>query len=147
LADAGKTVRLGKEGHVIGAMIDRWPARVVGASVLGCGAAGALFILAVPSAPSVWLAAALLGLCFGAEIDIIAYLAARIFPPERFATLFGIIVGLVTFGGGIGPLIAAIIYDHAGSYRPWFWATAAILSFAAALVGTISPEPVSASEQ
>ena len=64
------------------------------------------------------IAAALIGVSLGAEIDVIAYLTTRYFGLLNYGVLFGVMNVLLKVGAGVGPLVAGIVYDQTGSYSP-----------------------------
>ncbi len=79
----------------------------VGISLLGAGAAGSLTLLA----------AFLVGLGMGAEVDIIAYLTSRYFGLRSFGEIFGYLFATFTLAGALGPVLMGAGYDRFGSYR------------------------------
>jgi MFS family permease len=101
----------------------------LGIALLWTGSAGVLTLLG----------AFLVGLGFGAEVDIIAYLMGRYFGLRAFGTAFGFGFGVFVLAGGVGPLIMGLAFDRAGSYRGplagFFLATL----LAAALVAGLGP--------
>ncbi len=83
--------------------------------------------------------ACLLGLCVGAEMDIATYQTSRHFGIRNFGTIFGILEGLITLASGVGPVLAAGIYDVSGDYRLVFWAAIPLCAAASLMVGTLGP--------
>src|SRR5205814_1854319 len=59
----------------------------------------------------------LVGIGFGAEIDVLAYLTGRYFGLRSLGTAFGFGFGAMVLSGGVGPLIMGFAFDHTGSYR------------------------------
>lgn len=102
-----------------GAMLDRVDARVVGVvtfflPVVGC----ALLLLGHGSSGLSALGVAVLfGFGLGAEIDVIAYVTASHFGTRHYGFLFGIAMGMISLGAGVGPFFANLIFDHEASYR------------------------------
>jgi predicted MFS family arabinose efflux permease len=127
-----------------GSMLDRWSARAVGTVVIGIGVVGVLMLLTAPSPLFVWIAAICLGTSLGAELDIVTFLAARLFARHYFATLFGVIVGVLTLCTGVGPLAAARIFDVTGSYDLWLGSGVVSLVVAAALMAMLDVKPAAA---
>jgi cyanate permease len=68
--------------------------------------------------PSSYLAVLLLGGAIGAEVNFIAFLTRRHFAQALFGRLYGIGFGIYLAGGGVGPLLLGISFDHLGGYRP-----------------------------
>lgn len=58
----------------------------------------------------------LVGVAFGAEVDIIAYLMSRYFGLRSFGTAFGFAFGAFVLASGLGPLIMGFVFDRTGSY-------------------------------
>lgn len=80
---------------------------VVGLFLLWSGARG----------PAAFVGASLVGLGMGAEGDLIAYLASRYFGLRSFGEIYGYLFSAFTLSGALGPLLMAVGYDRAGSYR------------------------------
>jgi MFS family permease len=73
-------------------------------------------------------AAASLGLCLGAEVDVVGYLASRHFGLKNFGVLFGTIVVALAVGGAFGPLVAGLTFDWYGGYGRFLLLTMALLA-------------------
>lgn len=82
-------------------------------------------------------AVAILGFVSGADGDIIAYLISRGFEPDVFATIYSLMVAILSISSSFGPIISGAIYDHWGTYQPYFLAMIPMALVAALLVGTI----------
>ncbi len=82
-------------------------------------------------------AVAILGFVSGADGDIIAYLISRGFEPGVFATIYSLMVAILSISSSIGPIVSGAIYDSWGSYQPYFLAMIPMALVAALLVGTI----------
>ena len=63
------------------------------------------------------LFAAMLGLGFGAESDIMPYLAGRYFGLKAFGEIYGWLFGAFAFGAVLGPLLMGLVFNATGSYR------------------------------
>jgi MFS family permease len=63
------------------------------------------------------LFAALAGLGFGAETDIMPYLIGHHFGVTSLGKIFGWIYGAFAFGGMLGPLLMGKVFDATGSYH------------------------------
>jgi MFS family permease len=109
-------------GRVItGFLIDRFaPALVMMAFVLGATAACALYAAGVSNA-LVFLAAALLGLVFGAEFDVLSYLLKSYFGMQSFGRLYGLIFALFQFGAGCGAAFLPLSRASTGGYAFGLW--------------------------
>lgn len=99
-----------------GFVLDRVNAAFVGAVAFVLPAVAALLIFYGGSTWHIAIAAIILGLGYGAEIDVIAYLATRHFGRRGFGTVFGVIVALLAATTGLGSQMAGLIHDQMGSY-------------------------------
>lgn len=82
--------------------------------------------------PAALLAAAIIGLQQGAELDIFAYFVGRRFDVARYGTIYGALAGLGWIGNVGGMLGMGQIYDAYGSYAP-----AQLLGIAALVVSAV----------
>ena len=77
-----------------------------------------------------WLAvvaALLVGLAVGAEVDVLAYLTGRYFGAKHFAAVYGSFYGIYSLSGGIGPFVTALAVERFGGYTPVLLAHSAVL--------------------
>ena len=72
------------------------------------------------------IAAALLGLAAGSEIDVVTYLCSRRFDPRIFGSVYTILQTGIAVCASLGPLLAGRLFDLTGSYDRFF-VVAAIL--------------------
>lgn len=79
------------------------------------------------------IVACLIGIAVGADTDIAAYLTARYFGLRFFGTLFGTIIAILSIAIGLGPLLAASIFDRTGSYMSFYW-IGVVLSLCSAII-------------
>lgn len=108
-----------------GFLLDHLDARLVGAAALSLPAVTCLILIAADgSILFSIIAITVFGVSIGAEMDVLAYLAARFFGTRNFGALFGIIAGILALGGGLGPVLGGLVYDLAGSYVPALWGIA-----------------------
>jgi MFS family permease len=63
------------------------------------------------------VAAILLGLSLGAEVDMLAYLTSRYFGLKNFAQIFGAMFSAVMVAMSLSPLAFGAVFDHTGSYQ------------------------------
>jgi MFS family permease len=106
-------------------------APIVGIAMLALGANGA----------SAFVAAALIGVAAGAEVDVIAYLTSRYFGMRQYSRIYGTFYSLYSLGGGIGPLLTATAVERSGGYASSLWTHIGILAAGAALLATFPPFP------
>jgi predicted MFS family arabinose efflux permease len=124
-----------------GMLLDRFRASLVGAGafmlpIIGC--ALLLFWGDKPAAQS--LAAAVIGLTLGSEVDVIVYLTTRHFGLKNFGALYGGLLTALSIGTAAGPLAAAAIYDAKGSYELFLWLTTLSMGASALALATL-PHP------
>jgi MFS family permease len=128
-----------------GLLLDRIDARLIGAVTLSCPAVTCLILIfAGGSAPFAALAVIVFGLTIGAEVEVIAYLAGRIFDPKNFGTLFGIVVGVLSLGNGLGPMLGGLSYDLAGSYAAALWGAVPLALMSSYLILSLGRFPAPA---
>ncbi|MBP0590405.1 MFS transporter [Paraburkholderia sp. LEh10] len=87
----------------------------------------------LPVAVSSFLAAALLGIGLGAEVDALGYISSRIFGVAHLGRIFGFLMIAFTVGLGLGPLVFGRIFDSTGSYVGALW-----VALAAALIAALT---------
>lgn len=127
----------------MGVLLDRVHGPLICAAIFLFPMVAGLFLLRYDgSFLSAMVIACCVGLALGAELDGLAYFASRYFGLRNFGTLFGTIVGLISLGTGVGPLIAGAIYDSFGTYRPFLWLVIPSSALAAILIGTLGRYPV-----
>ncbi|MBV8849506.1 MAG: MFS transporter [Methylobacteriaceae bacterium] len=98
-----------------------------GLVLLGAGAEGPLAIVA----------AILLGIGIGAEVDIMAFLVGRYFGLLHYGAIYGTLLALFTFGSGMGPWLVALGFDHFHSYTLALISAGVGLLIASALVSRL----------
>jgi MFS family permease len=111
-----------------GVLLDRFRGSLVGAGVFLLPAAGCLLLLATGnSAAGATVAACLIGLTLGAEVDVIVYLTTRHFGLRSFGALYGGLLAALSVGTATGPLGASYVFDRFGNYSPFLWLTIAFM--------------------
>jgi MFS family permease len=114
---------------LIGWILDHVYAPMVAVVVFVAAAIGCL-LLAHGGTGQAVLAAGLIGVAIGGEIDIIAYLVSRYFPPGRFGSIYGWQYGLFTVGAGLSPVLINALRTPDGAYT-----TSLTIAAIAAVVG------------
>lgn len=120
-AEAAGLAGLSGIGSIVGRLCAGWLLDRVNGAVIG-GIAFAMpivvaLLLLFGGAPVAALAAFLLGLTVGTEMDVIGYLTSRYFGVRNFGAVFGSMIGLMSLATGLGPLVGNLIYDQFGSYN------------------------------
>ena len=115
-----------------GWLLDRLRAEWVVAGLFlaaGCG----LILLMAGGLSVVSAGAIVVGLCVGAEVDLIAYLVARDFPRTDYGQAYGALYTLFLVGGAVGPVVAGALFDATGNYNGWLGIAAILLFLSAGL--------------
>lgn len=116
---------------IVGYLLDRLPAIVVSICVLLLAGAGIL-LLVLQGLESGYLAAALLGLAAGAEIDLLAYLTVSYFGRRHYGAIYGWQYSVFALGYGISPYLVGLLRDEAGTYGPALLFSSGLMLVAAA---------------
>jgi predicted MFS family arabinose efflux permease len=123
----------------LGYLLDRFFAPRVAAAVFGFAACG-VGILRLSSSPGLaFVAAFVIGMGLGAEVDIMAFLAGRYFGLRSFAAIYGILFAIFGLSGGVGTYLLGAAYDALGSYSPMLSVLCAATAAGALLM--LSPGP------
>lgn len=126
----------------IGLLLDRMDGRFLAAFAVSMPIIAILLLIHNPGSASAATAAVLiLGLSFGAELDIIAYLTSRYFRITNFGLLFGTIAGFIGLASGNGPVAISAVFDATQSYLPALWAMIPICAVSALLFLLLGPYP------
>lgn len=121
---------------VIGWLFDRFYATYVAVPLFLAAAVGCLLLLwAGPSAAP--LTALLIGIGFGAEIDLMGYLSSRYFGRRAFGALYSLVYSLFMIGSAFGPVTAGFAYDATGSYSTPLIVAASMMAVAAVILLTL----------
>jgi MFS family permease len=124
-----------------GILIDRFRADRVATIVFLLPALAALLLLSGGSAAVFSLAALIVGLSMGAELDIIIYLSTRHIGLKRFGVLFAMLLVGLSIGTGLGPIVAGAFFDHFGTYKHFLFLIFPLVIFGSLLIGTLGPYP------
>lgn len=138
----GITSIIGRVGT--GYLLDRFPGWLVGGLGNGIPIIACLILLFSDGAAfGGSVAAAIVGLSVGAELDIAAYLSGRHFGRRNYATLFGTLAGMISLGIGVGAVSLGAMYDFYGSYEQVLWTLIPLFAVCSALVFSTGNYPES----
>jgi len=99
---------------VTGWLMDRFFAPHVAVAFLLAPIAGlAILAMDIPDQFAV-VAALMIGLAVGAEVDVLAYLNSRYFGMLHFSRIYGGFYGIYSLSGGVGPLATAMVIERGG---------------------------------
>lgn len=130
-----------------GWLLDRFEPRRVAFLLTLLPAVGFLILFATAGAvPAALLAAAIIGLQQGAELDIFAYFVARRFDVARYGTIYGALVGLGWIGNAGGIVGIGMLHDATGSYTTAQALGVAALALSALLVLPVRLPPVAGAD-
>lgn len=125
-----------------GFLLDKLPGPVVGGIGFGLPIIACAMLLFTPgSMVGGAIAALVLGLSVGAEIDIAAYLSAGHFGRRKYATLFGTIAGMIALGAGVGAMYLGAMYDFFESYDTVLWTLIPMFAIGSLLVASTGSYP------
>ena len=127
-----------------GALIDRVHAPFVAATMLAAAALGCVLLAVSGGTQLAGIAAVLVGLAMGAEVDLIGFLVARYLGLSAYGSAYGILYGAFVAGAAIGPFLVGLSFDGTGSYRMALICAALLLSGAAILLSRLGPYPLEA---
>lgn len=88
---------------------------------------------------SVCIAAVLVGLGIGGEVDIVAYLTSRYFGLRSYGAIFGWIWAVFGLSGGLGAYLMGFGFDKTGSYGTPLIGFFCAAVLAALLIATLGP--------
>jgi MFS family permease len=91
---------------------------------------------------SVWLLAPfliLMGIGYGGSNSLLPLMGREYFGRTHFGSIYGVMEGIGTIGGIIGPALAGWAYDNQGSYQPIWLLMAGLSVIAITLIHTITP--------
>ncbi|NHO65666.1 MFS transporter [Aestuariicella hydrocarbonica] len=125
-----------------GWLMDRFEAGWVGGITLGLsGFAFLLMLKQVDSIPMIIIGLMVIGYAAGTKLQICAYLTSLYGGLRNFGKIFGIMSSAIAVGGGVGPALAALVYDMTGSYSLFIYAACILSLVAAYLLFGLGPAP------
>lgn len=137
--EAGYMVSVFATGVLVGRFIaglalDRWPTWLVAAICMGVPCTG-MFIMASPTHSVLLLGAAvlILGLSYGAEADILAYVTARYFPLEIYSSVLGLLMPTAGLAIALGSGLLAWTLTLSDSFQPFM-----LISGTSVLIGGLT---------
>lgn len=117
-----------------GFLLDRVGYGTIGLVVFPAQAAGCLLLASESGGIAPFAAAALIGLAYGVEADLLPYMLRTTFGLRSFGRLYGIGFGVVQVGPVFGPLILGVSFDRAGGYATGLIVLATCSLVSAALI-------------
>ena len=122
-----------------GYLLDRIFAPYVAAFFFLAPLIGIVMLLLLSSASLAVVAATLVGLGLGAEVDLIAFLISRYLGMCSFGEIYGYLFAAFMLASGMGPFLMGLTFQKAGSYTPSLVMLGLGLAVAIALVTRLGP--------
>lgn len=119
---------------VVGYLFDRFHAPHVAALFLLSPVIAALLL---HGGGPVILAALMLGLAAGAEVDMLAYFTGRYAALANYGATYGGVLGVFCLGAGLGPMLFGKTYDALGGYDAALLGSAVVLALVVVLIATL----------
>lgn len=120
--EAGYMVSVFAEGLIVGRLIagialDKWPTHIIAAIGMGLPCVGN-YIPATDTTSLLFIGFAIimLGLSFGAEADILAYVTADFFPMEIYSSVMGLLTTAVGLSIGLGSGLLSLMLAKTDSF-------------------------------
>lgn len=125
----------------VGWLIDRYWAPAVAAVILTPATIGCLILMGEPTLVMAIVAAVLIGVAAGAELDLLAFLTTRYFGLRNYGQTYGLLYAGVAFAGGVGPLAFAALAERMGSYDVSFGVAMGLFAVGGPAVLTLGRYP------
>jgi MFS family permease len=135
----GFSIMLGR--LVVGWLIDRFWAPGVAVVSLSLPAIGCLILTGSPDFTWAVVAALLIGFAAGAELDLMAFFAARYFGLAHYAKIYAILYATLAVAGGMAPMLFARVFDVTASYEISFLIATGLFLFGAVILLALGRYP------
>lgn len=119
---------------IVGYLVDHIWAPGVAAVAIALPVAGSLILFNDPGFTMACIAAGLLGIAAGAELDLMSFLAARYFGLLHYARIYALLYAALALASGIAPSVFAMIFDRTGSYDPGFMMGAVFFAIGSVMI-------------
>jgi MFS family permease len=126
---------------VVGWCIDRWWAPGVALVSLSLPAVGCLILAGSFDFALAAFAALLIGFAAGAELDLMAFLAARYFGLRHYAKIYAILYATLAVAGGLAPMLFARLFDVTRSYDTSLLIASGLFVFGAVILLALGRYP------
>jgi len=128
-----------------GLLLDRFSARYVGAAVFLLPVMSCILLIVDGASTFNQIASSIFfGITLGAEIDVIAYLAARHFGLRNYGVIFGSMTAALAVGTALGPLAAGAAFDLHDSYLGFLVLTAVLMAISSVALAALGKGGVQA---
>jgi len=86
-----------------------------------------------------FIAAFLIGIGIGGELDLMAFLISRYFGLRAFGALYGLLTGIFYIGAKGGPFLVNVIFENTGSYHLVLVISGVIMPLASLMIWKLGP--------
>jgi predicted MFS family arabinose efflux permease len=118
----------------VGYLVDRFWAPGVAAFALALPVIGALIFFGAPSFYMAATASFLIGFAAGAELDLMAFLAAKYFGLRHYAKIYAVLYSTLAVCSGTAPMLFAMVYDRTSSYDFSFMVASVLFALSTVMV-------------
>jgi MFS family permease len=125
----------------IGYLVDRFFAPHVALACFSVSALGVAMLAAGAVGAPAYVAAVLVGISLGAEIDLLAFMTSRYFGMRCFGEVYGLLFASFLAGASIGPVAYGATYDGSGSYVSVLLASCVLIAAACAVTARLPRYP------
>jgi MFS family permease len=125
----------------VGWLVDRYWAPGVALVSLSLPAIGCLILTGSPDFTWAVVAALLIGFAAGAELDLMAFFAARYFGLAHYAKIYAILYAILAVAGGLAPMLFARVFDVTASYDISFLIATGLFLFGAVILLALGRYP------
>ena len=127
---------------LMGYLVDRFHAPYVAAAFICGPCIAVLLLMGTPtSVLQIQIAAVLIGLTAGSEVDVLAYIVGRFFGLKNYGELYGYQFIFFELAVGFGPLLVGRSFDATGNYDAAMIALSCVFALGGLLMGTLGRPP------
>lgn len=119
---------------LIGYLIDKVWAPLVAAIATSLPIIACVILISTTDVTQAIIAAGLIGIAAGAELDLLAFFTAKYFGLRHYAKLYGVFYIALALAGGAAPTLFAVSYDRYGTYDASFIIASILFALGACLV-------------
>ncbi len=120
---------------VTGVLLDRLSATWIGVVCFGGATCGIALLMLNGHGSLTALGIVLVGLAFGVEGDLMAFMTRRVFGMRAYGAIYGLMFGIFNAGIVLGPLVMGFSFDRTQSYFDGLGALIAMAGTAMVLIG------------
>ena len=127
---------------LMGYLVDHFHAPYVAAAFIAGPCIAVLLLMGTPtSVLQIQIAAVLIGLTAGSEVDVLAYIVGRFFGLKNYGALYGWQFIFFELAVGFGPLLVGRSFDATGNYDAAMIGLSCVFAAGGVLMGTLGRAP------